>query len=71
MTNRVTVHLVDLFVADAGYQGADVCCVSRDVEDFADCDWPVVVKVKPHVTDEQLVRHLLYLAATIEPPRGA
>ena len=39
-------------------------CVSLG-EDYADCRWPVVVKAKPIVTNEQLVQHLRDLADAI------
>ncbi len=35
-------------------------------EDFADCMWPVVIKVKPEVPEVDLVQHLRDLADTIE-----
>jgi hypothetical protein len=40
-------------------------CVSAG-EDFADCQWPVVVKAKADVTRENLVQHLRDLADAIE-----
>ena len=35
-------------------------------EDFADCMWPVVIKVTPEVPEADLVQHLRDLADTIE-----
>ena len=35
-------------------------------EDFAETTWPVVVKVKPHVTERDLIQHLRDLADAIE-----
>ena len=48
-----------------GCYGATAMCGSHG-EDFAVCHWPVVLKVKQSVTREQLVAHLLDLAAAIE-----
>ena len=35
-------------------------------EDFADTNWPVIVKVKPTVTESDLIQHLRDLADVIE-----
>jgi hypothetical protein len=35
-------------------------------EDFADCGWPVVIKVKPGVRVDDFVQHLRDLAAVVE-----
>ena len=35
-------------------------------EDFAETIWPVVVKVKPHVVEGDLIQHLRDLADLIE-----
>ncbi len=35
-------------------------------EDFANCIWPVVVKVKTSIPDQKLVQHLRDLADSIE-----
>ena len=36
------------------------------VEDFAVCMWPVIVKVKPDVPDDDLIQHLRDLADLVE-----
>ncbi len=41
-------------------------CGGNVGEDFAETAWPVVVKVKPHVTEGDLIQHLRDLADVIE-----
>ena len=44
-------------------------CGPNENEDFADTIWPVVVKVKDHVTEGDLIQHLRDLADLIESNR--
>lgn len=49
---------------DRGCCDMDVLC-GGIVEDFAVCCWPLVVKVDPTVSNDQLVTWLLWLASRI------
>lgn len=62
----ITLYVINEANAKAeGFAWEDVLVATTN-EDFAVCRWPVVVKVKQHVTEAELLRNLLYLASVLE-----
>ncbi len=53
-----------------GYGQISAGCGPSPNEDFADTNWPVIVKVKPTVTESDLIQHLRDLADAIEQYPG-
>ena len=49
-----------------GYGQISAGCGPSLGEDFSETIWPVVVKVKPHVTEGDLIQHLRDLAGSLE-----
>ena len=62
---KVRVYVVDADAAGCGYEPADENCMTV-AEDYAVSHWPVVVKAKLDVSQQQLVRHLRYLASVLD-----